>query len=131
MFMTRGGKFYLTWLAALAVAGCLYGLAGTGGLAAAGQQGKARRPARPPARVRSLFKQHCSRCHRMDGAGGTLMGELMNVPNFTYAWWHETTSDERMINSITRGRRQMPAFGEKLSRSEIKSLVGFVRRFKQ
>ena len=35
--MTRGGKSYAPWLAALAVAGCLYGLAGPFGLAAAGR----------------------------------------------------------------------------------------------
>jgi mono/diheme cytochrome c family protein len=129
--MTRGGKFYATWLAALAVAGCLYGLAGSSGLTAAGLQRKPRRPARPAARVGSLFRENCARCHGRDGTGRTLMGEMMNVPNFTYAWWQETTGDERLINSITRGRRQMPAFGEKLSRSEVRSLVAYVRRFKR
>ena len=126
--MTRGGKFYVAWLAALLVVAGLYAVAGH---AAAGQRRKARRPARPAASVKNLFKENCSRCHGMDGTGRTLMGEMMNVPNFTYAWWQETTSDRRITTSITRGRRQMPAFGEELSRSQIRSLVAFVRGFKK
>jgi mono/diheme cytochrome c family protein len=115
----------------LAVAGCLYGLAGPFGLAAAGRQKKARRPGRPAARARGIFKQTCSRCHGPDGRGQTVMGEMLSVPDFTAAWWHEGASDERLTASITGGRGHMPAFGKELSRNEIKSLVAFVRRLKQ
>jgi mono/diheme cytochrome c family protein len=129
--MTRGGKFYVLWLAALAFAVCLCVPAGPDESAAAARQGKARRPARPSARVKSLFKQNCARCHGTDGTGRTLMGEMMNVPNFTYAWWQDGATEKRMTAAVTHGRGQMPAFGNKLSRTQIRSLVGFVRAFKQ
>jgi cytochrome c6 len=126
--MTRVRKSYVLWLAALAVAVGLYALAGP---ASAGPQPqrRARRAASPSARA--LFKENCVRCHGADGTGRTLMGEMMNVPNFTYPWWQAGATDKRMTTSITRGRGQMPAFGKELSRSEIRSLVAFVRRFKK
>lgn len=119
--MTRRGKLHAPWLAALVIAVGLYGLA------AAGPQRKARRATR----ARSIFQQTCARCHGADGRGRTAFGEKAGAPDFTAAWWQEVADDERLTASITRGRGRMPAFGRKLSRHEIKSLVAFVRRFKR
>jgi cbb3-type cytochrome c oxidase subunit III len=127
--MTRGGKFYVLWLAALAVAVCLGGLASSDGLAAAGSQKKARRPTRQTARARTLFKQNCAECHGADGKSHTLKGEMMGAPNFTAAWWWAGVSDKRLNASITHGRGRMPSFGNKLSSNQVKLLVAYVRGF--
>lgn len=83
------------------------------------------------ARTRALFNEKCARCHGEDGRGETHTGEMLGVPNFTdEKWWKEAKSDSRFINSVTHGREAMPAFGKKLSKQEITSLVAYVRRFK-
>jgi mono/diheme cytochrome c family protein len=35
------------------------------------------------------------------------------------------------VNAITRGRKNMPAFGKKLTKAQISSLASYVQRFKQ
>ena len=82
------------------------------------------------ARAKTLFNEKCARCHGADGRGETVVGEMLSVPDFTDEdWWKKEARDERFIESITEGKNEMPAFGKKLSRSEIKSLVAYVRRF--
>ena len=82
------------------------------------------------ARAKSLFNEKCARCHGADGRGETVVGEMLSVPDFTDAeWWKKEARDERFIESITEGKNEMPAFGKKLSRNEIRSLVAYVRRF--
>lgn len=127
--MTRRRKGFIL-SAALAVAGCASGVLGGGaGSATAGQQGK-RRPARPSAQARSDYKQHCAKCHGLDGRGRTIMGELSGAPNFTDASWQEGATDKRMNASITHGRGGMPPFKDELSAAEVSALVAYVRRFK-
>ena len=59
------------------------------------------------------------------------MGEMLGAPDFTDArWWKEgDVSDKRFMKSITEGKDEMPAFGKKLTRQEIVSLIAYVRRF--
>ena len=47
--------------------------------------------------------------------------------NLTEPGWQEAVSDERIFNSITNGRKKMPAFGKKITQAEIDSLVLLVR----
>ena len=82
------------------------------------------------ARAKSLFNEKCARCHGADGRGETVVGRMLSVPDFTdEQWWKKEARDARFIESITEGRDEMPAFGKKLSRNEIRSLVAYVRRF--
>jgi mono/diheme cytochrome c family protein len=82
------------------------------------------------ARAKALFGEKCARCHGADGRGETVTGGMLGVPNFTDEnWWKEGRSDARLLNSVTEGRDEMPAFGRKLTRREIASLVAYVRRF--
>jgi mono/diheme cytochrome c family protein len=86
-------------------------------------------PGPKSAQAKPLFDELCARCHGQDGRGKTKLGEMLGTPDFTDAGWQKNASDERMGNSIRDGLNQMPAFGRKLSRREVASLVAYVRGF--
>jgi len=79
---------------------------------------------------KSLFRQNCVKCHGLDGKGQTTAGELAGAPDFTDPEWQEGFADSQLKNSITHGDGQMPAFGKKLSKAQINSLVRYVRAFR-
>jgi mono/diheme cytochrome c family protein len=80
--------------------------------------------------TRELFEQRCARCHGRDGRGRTRVGEMLDAPDFTDAgWWRRAPADARLRAAIADGKGEMPAFGKKLSRSEIAALAAFVREF--
>ena len=82
------------------------------------------------AHAKSVFQQRCARCHGPDGQGLTVLGSMLKIPNFTdRAWWRDEVTNRRLISSVTTGKNEMPAFGKKLTRTEISSLVAYVRRF--
>lgn len=84
------------------------------------------------AQAKTLFGERCAKCHGANGRGQTNLGETLGVPDFTDSdWWNRGVKDERLANSITRGKGEMPAFGKKLTREEIALLVSYVRRFKR
>lgn len=78
-----------------------------------------------------IFKENCAKCHSQDGRAKSLRGKLSGARDLTDANWQAEVSDERIFNSITNGRKKMPAFGKKLSSDEINSLVAFVRGLKK
>jgi hypothetical protein len=66
-----------------------------------------------------------------DGAGETSMGRIFNAPDFTDGgWWAKHPSGE-LVSMITRGKKNMPAFGKKLTRAQIASLAAYVQKFKR
>jgi cytochrome c6 len=81
------------------------------------------------AQTRITFKDKCSRCHGPDGKGNTVLGDMLFPPDFTDGkWWKELT-DEQLMQSIDNGKNEMPAFGKKLTKSEILALIAYVRCF--
>jgi len=84
--------------------------------------------------VVDLYRNNCARCHGADGAGDTPLGQTYNAPDFTDPdWWrkHSDIANSASLASIvSRGKGGMPAFGKKLSRSQIRHLVAYVRRFR-
>ncbi|HEY6119852.1 MAG TPA: cytochrome c [Pyrinomonadaceae bacterium] len=79
-----------------------------------------------------LFKENCARCHGADGSGDTPLGHRYKTPDFTDpAWWQKNNvSKQQLVNIVSRGKDDMPAFRKKLKPSEISLLVDHVRRFK-
>src|SRR5213593_3964401 len=79
------------------------------------------------ARADDLFRTNCARCHGADGHGDTPLGHTYKAPDFTDPeWWRKhsnITSTRTLVAIVTRGKGGMPAFGKKLTRSEIKALV--------
>ncbi len=86
-------------------------------------------------RVDELFNRNCARCHGPDGRGDTPMGQVFNSPDFTDPkWWSENakiTGTQNLRTIVANGKAGMPAFGKKLSRSEINLLVDRIRRFRK
>ncbi|MDX6712050.1 MAG: hypothetical protein QOH96_3066 [Blastocatellia bacterium] len=80
--------------------------------------------------VASLYDSKCAKCHGKDGRAKTMVGKMKHAQNFTDSKWQADASDERLINSITNGKKSMPAFGKALSESQISGLAAFVRNFR-
>ena len=92
--------------------------------AAGGDAGTAQTPA--------LFKERCARCHGEDGRGQTVIGRMVDAPDFKdEAWWDEEKDERRFARAITEGKGEMPAFGKKLTRPEIKALAAHVKTFRK
>lgn len=85
-------------------------------------------PAAPDAA--SLFNSQCAQCHGRDGRAKTKRGRQTHTRDITSAEWQNDVSDERIFNSISRGKGKMPAF-KKLSDAQIDSLVSYVRRLRK
>jgi mono/diheme cytochrome c family protein len=81
--------------------------------------------------VRTIFEGKCAKCHGKDGRAKTFRGKLTHARNFTEAQWQSDVTDERLFNSISNGRNQMPDFKKKLSEAQINSLIAYVRQFRK
>ena len=80
--------------------------------------------------ARGLFQENCIVCHGENGRAHTFHGRLVGAQNLTDAKWQADTTDAEIINAIKTGPSVMPAFGKKLSSTEIEALAGYVRTFK-
>jgi len=76
----------------------------------------------------TLYAQTCSRCHGVDGQG-TRRAPALNVQSF----FDKVTTDQAMIQIVTSGvpGTAMPAWGDRLSVSEIEAVVAYVRNWEQ
>jgi cbb3-type cytochrome c oxidase subunit III len=79
----------------------------------------------------TLYRSECATCHGKDGKAKTFKAKLNHARNLTDAAWQAKVTDERIYNSIHNGKGKMPAFGKKLSDSQINALVAYVRTLKQ
>jgi mono/diheme cytochrome c family protein len=81
----------------------------------------------------TVYSRHCASCHGEDGDAKTEKGELYGATDFTSKkWWDkEHPSDARLRRAISAGKRGgMPAFGKRISASEISALATYLRGFK-
>jgi mono/diheme cytochrome c family protein len=69
------------------------------------------------------FLQYCAKCHGEDGKGETPKGKQLKARNFTDEQFQAEESDTELIESVTKGKEDMPPFGKKLSKEQIESLV--------
>ena len=84
------------------------------------------------AQTPALFKEKCARCHGEDGRGQTVIGRMVDAPNFTDEnWWDEEKDARRFVRSIAEGKGEMPPFGRKLTRPEIRALAAYVKTFRK
>jgi mono/diheme cytochrome c family protein len=72
----------------------------------------------------TLYTQNCSRCHGTDGQG-TRRAPALNVQSF----FDKVTSDQAMVQIVSSGvpGTAMPAWGDRMSVSEIEAIVAYVR----
>jgi cytochrome c6 len=81
----------------------------------------------------ALFLEYCAKCHGQDGTGNTPKGKQLMARDFTDEEWQSSKKDEQLINQVTAGSEDMPAFGKKLTKEQIESLIkddvrGFARK---
>jgi len=74
----------------------------------------------------SLFKSHCAACHGADGSGNTAIGRSMHMRALGSADVQKM-SDKELTATISDGKGAMPSYKDKLSGSDIKDLVGYIR----
>ena len=85
-----------------------------------------------PGDAKATFDAQCAKCHGRDGRAKSLHAKHVHARDMTDAGWQNEVSDERLFNSITKGKgKNMPAFGKKLSEDQIDALVGYVRQLKR
>jgi cytochrome c6 len=82
-------------------------------------------------RTKQLFKERCTRCHGSDGRGQTVVGGMLDIPDFTEKSWWNDVEDDRLIDSVRNGKGGMPRFGKKLTSDQIALLVSYVRQFEK
>lgn len=78
--------------------------------------------------ARDSYLKNCARCHGADGKSDNELGRKLDAPDLTdnHA---QKMSERKIVGVITYGEDEMPAYGKKLSKAEIKSLAGYVRSF--
>jgi mono/diheme cytochrome c family protein len=114
------------------VAALLYAVTGWSTRAAAR---KLKNPVPPSAEViaagMQTYRQHCQKCHGENGNGkGEKAAELSVAPgDFTDVGKMRDLTDGELFWEITKGRRPMPAFADKLSDQERWQVVDFIRTF--
>ena len=75
-----------------------------------------------------IYAASCAKCHGADGRAKTAKGKRVGATDFTSDW---NTDEARGIRIITNGKSEMPAFKGKLAANEIKSVFGYVLRFRR
>jgi ubiquinol-cytochrome c reductase cytochrome b subunit len=80
--------------------------------------------------VARLFSTHCTGCHGTDGSARSTRAVMPTVPDFTSLAWQMSKTELEIAHQIQAGHEPlMPAYGDKLSSSEILALTIYVRAF--
>jgi mono/diheme cytochrome c family protein len=81
---------------------------------------------------RDIFYKHCKACHGDKGNGKTFAANVLNPPpkNFTSEKTKKELTKERMIHSVTKGRKgtAMMPWESNLTEQEIRSVVHYIRK---
>ena len=81
---------------------------------------------------RDIFYKHCKVCHGDKGNGKTFAANVLNPPpkNFTLEKTKKELTEERMIHSVTKGRKgtAMMPWESNLTEKEIRSVVHYIRK---
>ena len=81
---------------------------------------------------RDIFYKHCKACHGDKGNGKTFAANVLNPPpkNFTSEKTKKELTAERMIHSVTKGRKgtAMMPWESNLTEQEIRFVVHYIRK---
>ncbi|OLB29410.1 MAG: cytochrome C [Acidobacteria bacterium] len=84
--------------------------------------------ARAQSEPETIYKAKCAGCHGLDGSANTKAGKNTGAHDFR-APDTDTESDANLVQIVTKGKKKMPKFEEKLKPKEIKELVAYIRGF--
>lgn len=74
----------------------------------------------------SVFKSRCAACHGADGKGDTGIGRSLHLRSLASPEVQKQ-SDKQLTDIIADGKGAMPEYKSKLSATQIKGQVGFIR----
>jgi mono/diheme cytochrome c family protein len=81
---------------------------------------------------RDIFYKYCKACHGDKGDGKTFAANVLNPPpkNFTTEASKKELTEQRMIRSITKGRKStaMMPWQSRLTTEEILSVAHYIRK---
>jgi mono/diheme cytochrome c family protein len=81
---------------------------------------------------RDIFYKHCKACHGDKGNGKTFAANVLSPPpkNFTAEKSKKELTEERMIHSVTKGRKgtAMMPWESNLTQTEIQAVVHYIRK---
>lgn len=75
----------------------------------------------------AIFQEQCVGCHGPDGKAATDMGKKVQAADLTSSAIQQQ-SDADLAKVVKSGQKKMPSFDGKLSDSEIKAVVGYVKQ---
>ena len=78
--------------------------------------------------VAALYKP-CAVCHAANGSGDTPAGKSMKVRDLRSAKVQKQT-DVELTKIIAGGKGKMPAYGKKMSTTDIEALIAHIRTLK-
>jgi cytochrome c6 len=77
-----------------------------------------------------LFKSKCQMCHGPNGDASTNMAKNLKLKDLGSADVQKQ-SDSDLKTTIEKGKGKMPAFGSKLSSTQIDDLLKYIRSLKK
>ena len=77
-----------------------------------------------------LFGSKCAMCHGKEGAANTPMAKNMKLKPLSSPEVQKA-SDAELKTTIEKGKGKMPAYGSKLSSTQIDELVKYIRSLKK
>jgi len=72
---------------------------------------------------RGLYRQHCARCHGLDGSGNPRAVDAKPGLDLTTSKLLAAGERAEVVRRIAEGEGTMPAFGDKLTPEQIEALV--------
>jgi mono/diheme cytochrome c family protein len=102
-----------------------------GGWAYAGEKHASQFTPDADSKAKALYAKQCQPCHGVQGKGDGPAGKRMNPKplDFTDRAKMEKMTDEDMFKVVSKGKGPMPAFERKLSETDRRELVRYVRTF--
>jgi mono/diheme cytochrome c family protein len=76
---------------------------------------------------RHVFDANCARCHEPYSKRGLHGPSLHNLYKKEFLPSGQPANDDRIYETILRGRAKMPAFGDTLSQRQINALLAYLK----
>lgn len=73
-----------------------------------------------------VYKAKCASCHGADGKGATPAGKATKARDFGADEVKKET-DAEWTEIIVKGKNKMPSYDKKLTESEVKEVVAYIR----
>lgn len=77
---------------------------------------------------KTIYQTNCVVCHLANGKGNTKISKRISDLTKGFKW---TKTDAERLAQLQKGKAPMPAFGKKLTSSQLKAVLKYVKSFKK